>query len=541
MIGKTLHEYIGIRLAITAIRLVAPLSLLYIALSLAQRRVLVSPWLAAYAALEASFYLLVYLPRDHYLQKVSLSLFAPAAHPPPIDFAARQALFKRCKSYLVGHAYPTGWFTRPDFKREDVVHWTLWALFYSDTALPEWEEEIDGYVADIEKILGRELERGESDASLPEKSGSMRLTFDPVHTLHRPFAWYMTVGVVDAISSLSLLRAGFTHYATPKWFTAFPFRPLTVFSKRSAHSELSYAYRPHRSSTKLPIVFLHGIGIGTWPYLPFFADLIKQDPDVGILVIEILPISMHITRPVLPSAEFVEAFTSILDSLAPGSSFKSSDTSSSSNSDETSPLVPAQPFARFVLASHSYGTVMSAWILHNDALKARVAATAFIDPIPFLLHLPALAYNFVYRRPSTANEWQLWYFASRDADVGRTLGRHFFWAENVLWKDELEDMEEGVGGGGRGRGMRTGVVLSGDDQVVDAEEVRKYLTGSEVPAARWVAPARTPLGQDGAPGEGEGGKMEVLFYPGLDHATVFDTHARREAVVEMLGRFVRLE
>ncbi|KZP29192.1 hypothetical protein FIBSPDRAFT_1039157, partial [Athelia psychrophila] len=240
MIGKTLYEYIGIRLAITAIRLVAPLSLLYIALSLAQRRVLVSPWLAAYAALEASFYLLVYLPRDHYLQK-------PAAHPPPIDFAARQALFKRCKSYLVGHAYPTGWFTRPDFKREDVVHWTLWALFYSDTALPEWEDEIDGYVADIEKILGRELERGESDASLPEKSGSMRLTFDPVHTLHRPFAWYMIVGVVDAISSLSLLRAGFTHYATPKWFTAFPFRPLTVFSKRSAHSELSYAYRPHRS------------------------------------------------------------------------------------------------------------------------------------------------------------------------------------------------------------------------------------------------------------------------------------------------------
>lgn len=73
MIGKSLHEYIGIRLAITGIRLVAPLSLLYIAGSLAQHHVLLSPWLAAYAALEASFFLLVYLPRDYYLQKVSTS------------------------------------------------------------------------------------------------------------------------------------------------------------------------------------------------------------------------------------------------------------------------------------------------------------------------------------------------------------------------------------------------------------------------------------------------------------------------------------
>ncbi|KZP03120.1 hypothetical protein FIBSPDRAFT_905261, partial [Athelia psychrophila] len=314
MIGKTLRDYVEIHLAIAGFRLVAPLSLAFLALSLAQRRVPVSPWLAAYAALEAAFYLLVYLPRHYRLQK-------PAAHPPPIDYAARQALFNRCKAHLVGHAYPTGWFTRPDFTRADLVHWTLWALFSSEAAEPEWAEEIDGYVAGIETLLGRELERGGGggDGALAREAGSMRLTFDPVQTLHRPFVWYMIVGGVDAFSSLSLLAAGFTHYATPKWFAAFPFRPWTVFSQRSVEGaeELSYAYRPHRSATKLPIVFLHGIGIGTWPYLPFFTDLIAQDPDVGILIIEILPISMHITRPPLPSAEFIVALTKILDSLSP--------------------------------------------------------------------------------------------------------------------------------------------------------------------------------------------------------------------------------
>ena len=37
--------------------------------------------------------------------------------------------------------------------------------------------------------------------------------------------------------------------------------------------------------------------------------------------------------------------------------------------------------------------------------------------------------------------------------------RHFFWAENVLWKEELEE-------------QTVGVELSGEDLIVDAEEVK---------------------------------------------------------------------
>ena len=91
-------------------------------------------------------------------------------------------------------------------------------------------------------------------------------------------------------------------------------------------------------------------------------------------------------------------------------------------------------------------------------------------PIPFLLHLSNIAYNFVYRNLRTANEWELWYFSSRDPDMSRATSRHFFWMENILWKDELE-------------GKHVCVVLSGDDEIVDAGEVRKYLTGGE--EERW--------------------------------------------------------
>ena len=63
------------------------------------------------------------------------------------------------------------------------------------------------------------------------------------------------------------------------------------------------------------------------------------------------------------------------------------------------------------------------------------------------------------------------------------MSRHFFWTENVPWKEELE-------------GKHVCVVLSGDDQIVDAGEVRKYLTGGEE-ERRW-----------------EMGRLEVLFFLG---------------------------
>jgi len=250
--------------------------------------------------------------------------------------------------------------------------------------------------------------------------------------------------------------------------------------------DLPYWYRPHRSETKLPIVFIHGIGIGLYPYVSFLRELSDLDVDdsTGILAIELLPISMRITDPIPTRPETCMAISRILASL---------------NID------------RFVLAAHSYGTVIAVHMLRSPELNPRIAAALLVDPIPFLLHLPNVAYNFVYRQPRSANEWQLWFFASRDADVSHSLSRHFFWGENVMWKEELE-------------GRPIAVSLSGSDQIVDAEGVRKYLTGDDEMQERW-----------------EKGSLQVLFYPDLDHAMVFDTNDRRSPLVNVLHKFVRLD
>jgi hypothetical protein len=115
----------------------------------------------------------------------------------------------------------------------------------------------------------------------------MRLTFDPVVSLHRPLAWYLVssclfnswhqlidaflasvqiVGSIDFYSSMSMRARGFIHYTTPGWFRCFPPRPLAILSKQSADPDLSYWYRPHRSTTKLPILYLHGIGVCIFDY-----------------------------------------------------------------------------------------------------------------------------------------------------------------------------------------------------------------------------------------------------------------------------------
>ena len=298
-------------------------------------------------------------------------------------------------------------------------------------------------------------------------------------------------------------------------------------------TNIPYWYRPHHSSTKLPILVIHGIGIGLYPYVAFLRELAAQDPDVGILAVEILPISMHITAPPLARDAMCAAITRILD---------------------------AHGLHRVVVTGHSYGTVVASYLLRRqqgtttngttpqgteqapqeenhttvgDTTSPTIVAALLVDPIPFLLHHPAVAYNFVYRTPRHANEWQLWYFASRDADIARALARHFFWFESILFREDV------MGAGRAGEGEKkphVAVSLAGRDQIVDACAVRAYLTGGEEEQQQLVG-----LGSSGPPSRWVGDGLEVLYFPELDHATVFDARADRAALLEVLSRFVRQE
>ncbi len=244
---------------------------------------------------------------------------------------------------------------------------------------------------------------------------------------------------------------------------------------------------------------------------------------------------------------------------------------------------------RVVLAGNSFGTVIIGWTLRQivdrdteestdqslvSSLGSKIAHLVLIDPIPILISNSTVAHNFLYRKPSTvcprqlgsipdievevgfqasppatpryyssAAAWQLWYFASRDADIARTLCRTFFWTECVVWREDIEVFLSGntvddfavAGGVDSNKSRNMAVVLGGMDQVVPAEAVRRYLTGEKKWKEQWLGRNHRNVGQM----QVKGGNLEVLFNPHLDHAVIFDKEKWAIPLLDVVQRYIR--
>jgi pimeloyl-ACP methyl ester carboxylesterase len=258
------------------------------------------------------------------------------------------------------------------------------------------------------------------------------------------------VGFVDFLTFCRLQYYGFHFHRTSlsRFFTLFPLRPVTLLSRqRSPAKHISYWHRPHTSRTKLPIVFIHGIGIGLYPYVDFLKELNSAsgvenggvDNQVGIIAIEIMPVSFRITHEALGKEEICG---------------------------EIQAIVEHHSFGEYVLVAHSYGTAVATYMLKSARTANQIGPVVLIDPITILLHLPDVAYNFTRRKPVAANEHQLYYFASMDMGVSHTLARQFFWSDVIVWKKDLGD-------------RRVTFSLAQRDLIVNTEAVGRYLASSD--------------------------------------------------------------
>lgn len=293
-----------------------------------------------------------------------------------------------------------------------------------------------------------------------------------------------------------------------RFFTVFPFRPLTILTKfRSPAPHLTYWHRRHTSKKRLPVLFIHGIGVGLYTYTSFLRDLNNEleseatdDNEVGIIALEIMPVSSRITYPALEKDVMIC---------------------------EIMKIMRYHGWNKFVLVSHSYGSIIAAHLLKSDQCAPLVGPAVFIDPVSFLLHLPDVTYNFIARRPARANEYQLWYFASKDIGVAHTLARRFTWVDNILWKEDLGTKTEQ-----HQHGRNVTVVLGGKDLIVDTETVGQYLvsSSSEVTAEKEATPA-----WKNKPWMGCG--LELLWYEHLDHAQIFEFETTRRPVIKAISAY----
>jgi pimeloyl-ACP methyl ester carboxylesterase len=333
--------------------------------------------------------------------------------------------------------------------------------------------------------------------------------------------------MVDTITHIRMLWLGFDFHCTRATsIDIFPPRPavLVTSPKQSPAKQLSYWLRPHTSKTRLPVLFIHGIGVGLIPNIDLLRDLDlalncdnKHDGQVSVMAVEILQISSRLTHVIPKRSDYLDQLTQVLDT---------------------------HHFERFVLASRSYGSVLSTCLLTHEPLASRVTSTLLIDPITILLHMPDVAYNFTARPPKHVKEWQLSFFGAKDPGVAYTLGRQFFWSENILWYDRISELIK--------HGTNITASLGGQDVIVNTRAIRNYLTKHTVPRRMTETEKEGLEGWDGQadnhPGLGgwrardwEGKGLEILWFDDLGHAQVFNTPGARKKLVRILVEYSKVQ
>ena len=243
-------------------------------------------------------------------------------------------------SYFVGAEFD-------DLSREDVFEFITWAMF---TTTPEYidvedHSQVDRSIALIEDFIGIRFPPKREGA---KKFDILRPSIEPLRAVHKPLLFYLvTQGVFGALLSHRMSKHNFV---------------------RKTEGELIYWTNVDSvQSDKAPIVMAHGIG-GLCAYFDFVKSLLPLD--APLIVLEIPSVSLHIA-PNVPSIEaHVQSMSSILD---------------------------RHGFEKAVFIGHSFGSSIVSWMVQSR--PDRVAASVFMDPVVFMLHLTDILRNWTYEEP----------------------------------------------------------------------------------------------------------------------------------------------
>jgi pimeloyl-ACP methyl ester carboxylesterase len=290
--------------------------------------------------------------------------------------------------------------------------------------------------------------------------------------------------------------------------SVFPLRLLTLnFSRYVSRSpKLSYWHRPHTSKKFMPLLFVHGIGIGLQIYTGFLRTLIAkldaecEDGQIGILALEIMPLSFRITS-TLPSREdMVHHIRTILDSHG---------------------------WTDFVVVAHSFGSIFATHLLRSlrATCPVHMHPLILVDPVTLSIHLAEIPYNFIYRKPRTASQLMC-SFAATDMGVAHCITRMFDWTQNVLWLDELEDRP-------------VTVILAGIDCIIDTDKLRRYLAkfgfGSHANGSLKDGPSAIEEVNGGGTRR-KAHDLDLVNYKDYNHGEIFLREEGRGALAEIIFR-----
>ncbi|KAF7973450.1 hypothetical protein HWV62_15154 [Athelia sp. TMB] len=303
----------------------------------------------------------------------------------------------------------------------------------------------------IEMRAGARFPRGSDPRVKP-----MLLNLDRANcSAYRPFAWYAGVALGDwAVRRVYAWKYD-THYGRRG-----DFEYLLRLPKKW-----------NKATGERPVVFWHGLGLGVLMYKGFITNILDKFPDRPVLV----PLQPHISQQVfhprflepLTPRETADALAGVLAEL--GWVGKGGE-GEGEGSDSGIEMDGAEGAERGVtMVSHSNGTYAHAWML--KAHPHLVARSCFIDPVTFCVWEGDVCNNFLYRSCLTGMALLMRYLIATELGTANTLQRHFDWASNGLFYEQIPAPRDA---------RRTLYVVAGKDGILNARRVQRYLTSHGV-------------------------------------------------------------
>lgn len=233
-------------------------------------------------------------------------------------------------------------------------------------------------------------------------------------------------------------------------------------------------------NTTVPVVFLHGVGFGTLPYLYFVRNMMKACPQSPFILLEMPHVALRLCKEAESVDDVAAAAVAVVHSLG-------------------------VRHACFV--GHSYGTFCVSRIV--QLFPEAVHSTALLDPVCMLTCYPQLLFNFIYRTISRSALTSVVaaidgvrFLCSRDLTISQAFCRLFHWSELMLWPEDLPRKRH-----------HSLVVLSGKDDLVPGMLVQSQFEAAEHPAT-------------------------VMYHPELGHGGLLLNDAWMKEVVAGVRRMV---
>mmetsp|Transcript_10731 Transcript_10731/g.34330 ORF Transcript_10731/g.34330 Transcript_10731/m.34330 type:complete len:685 (-) Transcript_10731:395-2449(-) len=305
-----------------------------------------------------------------------------------------------------GRKFVSRWFLDvldEDLSQDSFRRWWTW-VSYCDTSYDEVKhKEVDSDMEKIEAKLGPLQKEGD----IPR----IRLNVDSVRqrVATKPFWLYL------------LLRCYIGIFGSGVWMRALGF-------KRERHGSLWF-WIIRLGGSEPPLLFLHSIGIGIFPYIPFVYQLLNDRkvrcwsavivPDLAYISV-MFPLALFLRGGAPDRDAHLEAIDKALEWIDPGC-------------------------PKFVdIFPHSYGTVVAAWMIRRKSSVVRTATLA--EPVALLIHHAPVARSVLYDLSESHFE------SLRQAVIKRidlmdvvnvfVLMRNFWWFENTIFVQDLENLPQ---------------------------------------------------------------------------------------------------